>query len=895
MTFEVRLTQVRLTQSTIFIKTVKSGFSVKNVKSLSEEVWNAIKGKTLGRNVPWFLTGDFNEILDNSEKAGGPPRAENSFVEFRSFMSESDLYDLRHSGNYLSWRGVRGKHLVRCRLDRAMANSAWIEAYPSGRSEYLNFEGSDHRPVLSVFQLNTKRRQGLFRYDGRLRNNEEVSKLISEAWNLYSRDTVEQKISSCQRVIIKWHRNHHLNSRKKIEAKKAELENAMTNDESNEAQIYLINRELKDAYRAEEEYWRQRSRQLWLNLGDKNSGYFHAATRGRRAQNTISVIVDGNGTSVFEEEKIEEVITNYFTEMFTSQGASCAETINQSISPKISEETNKMLIKIPTLEEIKAAIFSIHPDKAPGPDGFSASFFHSNWGVIGADIVREVQCFFRNSVLPKGTNATHICLIPKKPSPQGVADYRPITLCNVYYKIISKILTARLHPILDSLISENQSAFVPGRAITDNVMITHEILHFLKISQAKKRGSMAIKTDMTKAYDRVEWEFIKLVMERMGFHSTWIGWIMQCVTSVTFQILINGAAKGRVIPTRGIRQGDPLSPYLFILCSEVLSGLCSKAQDNSQIAGIRIANGSPRINHLLFADDTMFFCKSNEKTCKALKDILQKYEEASGQKINCQKSAFTFSKKTPAGIRARVKDQLGIKNEGGQGKYLGLPEAFGRKKKDLFSSVVDRIRQRSISWSTKQLSGAGKLVMLKSVLSSMPTYSMSCFKLHVSLCKRIQSVLTRFWWDANPEKKKMCWVSWDKLTRGKREGGLGIRDIQDFNDALLGKQSWRILSKPESLLAKILKGKYFPKSDFLDEHVTEAGSHGCKGIMIGRELVKEKLGSVIGNGESTRVWEDPWLSTKSQNDLWDQPQKRLKTLRWQTYSDQVRDYGMKSW
>ncbi|CAA7048221.1 unnamed protein product [Microthlaspi erraticum] len=636
----------------------------------------------------------------------------------------------------------------------------------------------------------------------------------------------------------------------------------MTNDNSSETLISLINLELKGAYQAEEKYWRQRSRQMWLSLGDKNSGYFHAATRGRRARNNISVIEDEKGNAVYDEVNIERVITHYFTEMFTSQTGDRAETVKQSISRKISDETNTKLISIPSPKEIRAAIFSIHPDKAPGPDGFSASFFYSNWGTIGEDITLEIQKFFTSGNLPQGINATHICLIPKKTAPKSVADYRPIALCNVYYKIISKILTARLHPILDGLISENQSAFVPGRAISDNVMITHEILHFLKISQAKKRTSMAIKTDMTKAYDRVEWDFIKLVLERMGSHTRWIGWIMQCVTSVTFQFLINGAAKGFVKPSRGIRQGDPLSPYLFILCSEVLSGLCYQAQESGQIEGVKIANKGPKVNHLLFADDTMFFCKSNERTCQALKEILRKYEEASGQKISCQKSAITFSKKTLEYVKRRVKIFLGISQEGGNGKYLGLPEAFGRKKKDLFNAVVDRIRQRAISWSSKQLSGAGKLVMLKSVLSSMPTYSMSCFKLPVNLCQRIQSVLTRFWWDGNDGKRKMCWIAWDKLTLGKREGGLGLRDIQCFNDALLSKLSWRLISNPECLLARLLKGKYFPETTFLDCGSSAGSSHGWKGIVIGKDLLKEKIGNVIGNGKSTSVWNDPWLSTK---------------------------------
>lgn len=220
----------------------------------------------------------------------------------------------------------------------------------------------------------------------------------------------------------------------------------------------------------------------------------------------------------YEEGKILTVISDYFKDLFTSQ---------------------------PSPEEIKHACFSIHADKAPGPDGFSASFFQSNWITVAPHVILEVQSFFSSGILPRNINNTHIRLIPKIPGPRKVADYRPIALCTVFYKIISKIITQRLQPVL-------------------------------KISGAKKRCFMAVKTDMSKAYDRIEWDFIELVLKRLGFHQKWICWVMQCVSTVSYSFLLNGSAQGLVCPQRGIRQGDPLSPYLFILCSEVLSGLsCS--------------------------------------------------------------------------------------------------------------------------------------------------------------------------------------------------------------------------------------------------------------------------------------------------------------------------------
>lgn len=349
----------------------------------------------------------------------------------------------------------------------------------------------------------------------------------------------------------------------------------------------------------------------------------------------------------------------------------------------------------------------------------------------------------------------------------------------------------------------------------------------------------------------------------MGFHQTWIQWIMQCITTVSYSFLLNGQAKGLVTPERGIRQGDPLSPYLFIICSEVLSGLCNKAQANGSLLGLRVAIGSPRVNHLLFADDTMFFCRSDPKSCRKLSEILQKYERASGQKINQDKSAITFSSKTKPDTKLQAKQLLNIQKEGGNGKYLGLPELFGRKKKDLFSLIVDKIKQRALSWSSRFLSSAGKLTMLKSVLAAMPTYTMTCFHLPSSLCKRIQSALTRFWWDGNNEKRKMSWISWKRMTKSYKSGGLGFQDIQTFNKALLAKISWRLINKPTCLLAKVLLGKYCLSSSLLNCSVPNSASHGWRSICLGRDLLKTHLGKLIGNGESTPIWRSPWLSVKA--------------------------------
>lgn len=522
-----------------------------------------------------------------------------------------------------------------------------MDLFPSCRSQYLNFEGSDHRPLLTFLDPTRKKGSKIFRYDRRLKDNPEITQLISEIWNQFVNDPVEDRLNRCRKAISRWCRATYENSMKAINSLKKQLETSMAATQSDDSLILELNRKLLVAYKAEEEFWKQRSRQLWLKLGDANTSYFHAVTKGRRAKNKLTVLEDETGQAHVEEGKIADVICKYYEKLFTSVPFDGSSIVDKALSQCVTQQMNDLLIQAPTPLEIKEALFAIHPDKAPGPDGFSASFFQSNWEVVGPAIVQEIQMFFSSGFLPQSMNVTHVRLIPKDIGAKGVTDYRPIALCNVFYKIISKLLSLRLKPVLGSIISENQSAFIPGRAISDNVLITHEVPHYLKVSAAKKKCAMAVKSDMSKAYDRVEWDFIILVLRKLGFHEVWINLVMQCITTVSYSYLINDSVYGKITPYRGIRQGDPVSPYIFILCGEVLSGLCKQAHRDRSLMGLRVAKGSPRINHLLFADDTMFFCYSTPENCSTLKRNLQEYERASGQQINTAKSSITFSSKTP--------------------------------------------------------------------------------------------------------------------------------------------------------------------------------------------------------------------------------------------------------
>ena len=293
-------------------------------------------------------------------------------------------------------------------------------------------------------------------------------------------------------------------------------------------------------------------------------------------------------------------------------------------------------------------------------------------------------------------------------------------------------------------------------------MIAHELMHSHKSRKRVSQTYMAVKTNITKAYDRVDWNFLEGTLRAFGFAEKWITWVMALVSTIEYSVLINGVPQGHIIPRRGLRQGDPISSYLYILCADILSHLIDVQVRRKKINGIKIGQGTPYVTHIFFADDSLFFCIANQNNCKALKEVFDIYEKCSGQKINQDKSVITFGSKVHGSKQDSLKHILGISNHGGDGKYLGLPEQFGWKKKEMFSTVVQRVKQRTSHWSTKFLSPAGKEVMIKSVAVSTPIYSMSHFKLPVATTQEIDAILMRFWWGKN-DLKGLPWVAWKKL------------------------------------------------------------------------------------------------------------------------------------
>ena len=257
----------------------------------------------------------------------------------------------------------------------------------------------------------------------------------------------------------------------------------------------------------------------------------------------------------------------------------------------------------------------MHPSKAPGPDGMSPFFFQKFWHIVGHDVTTAVLSVLHSGRYLRKMNYTHIVLIPKKNEPEYIMKFWPISLGNVVSRIISKVLANRLKPILPNVISDSQSAFVPGRIITDNTTVAFEMLHRMRNRTKGRKGHMAVKLDISKAYDRVEWEFLQRIMQKIGLPDQWVNLAMETVRTTSYSTLINGEPRGFFTPTRGIKQGDPLSPYLFLLCAEGLSSLIRQAVGSQLLKGVMSCQGGVKVSHLLFADDSLLFCEATIEEC----------------------------------------------------------------------------------------------------------------------------------------------------------------------------------------------------------------------------------------------------------------------------------------
>uniref|UniRef100_A0A5B7BI34 Reverse transcriptase domain-containing protein n=1 Tax=Davidia involucrata TaxID=16924 RepID=A0A5B7BI34_DAVIN len=452
---------------------------------------------------------------------------------------------------------------------------------------------------------------------------------------------------------------------------------------------------------------------------------------------------------------------------------------------ELSGEERSLLEQPFTEEEIEGALSSCDGDKAPCPDGFSLAFFKHYWGVIREDIMVVFRSFLEKGSFERSLNASFIALIPKKEDVENIKDFRPISLVEGVDKLLAKVLANGLKRVLGKVISASQNAFVGGRQILDAVLVTNEC-----IDARKKSGhnGLICKLDIEKVYDHVNWDFLLSLLRKMGFGARWRGWMGWCISMVSMSVLVNGSLIGFFGTSRDLRQGDLLSPFLFVVIMEALSKMLAKAVEGGLLGGFNVSNGlggNSVINHLLFADDTLMFYGVEDQQLRYLRSVLLCFEAVSGLKVNLIKSELI-----PIGEVQGIEElrwTLGCRLGSLSSAYLGLPlEAFLRSK-SFWDPVIDHFQKRLAGWKGEYLSKGGKLTLIKSTLSSLSTYFMSLFLIPCSVVRRLEKLQRNFLWGGWEDERKMHFMGWERIKHPIWEGGLGIKDLRTFNKALLGK------------------------------------------------------------------------------------------------------------
>ncbi|CAM8979923.1 unnamed protein product [Rhodiola kirilowii] len=490
---------------------------------------------------------------------------------------------------------------------------------------------------------------------------------------------------------------------------------------------------------------------------------------------------------------------------------------------RVTNAHNDMLLSPYTERDIYAAVHQLNPLKAPGLDGIPAEFLQRHWDILKTDFVQLCLSILNDGLIPSDLNNTLIVLIPKQKTISDHLDaFRPISLASVTSKVVAKAITTRLQLILPEVISFEQSAFVKNCLISDNFIIAHECAHYIRKTVKGRKCFGSLKLDMAKAYDRIDWTFLRCILLQLGFHQLWVDRIMGYVMSVRYCIKINGVITEFFTPMRGLRQGDPLSPYLFIMCTEWLSYKLRALHENRLIKGISIARNAPVITHLFFADDSLLLFEATTATPSIIKDVLTEYEFLAGQRVNYDKSELVLSPNTSDAIKQSFISSLSVSVVEGHNRYLCLPLFLGRKISSSFLPLLDRAYAKSKAWYASTLSCGGREILLKSILLAIPQFHMHCFRIPKGILKKYQSLVKRFWWAGNQQSAAVYWLKYSRLCQPKEHGELGFRDLVSLNQAFLAKQGWRLYSQPDLLLSKVMKARYFRNTDIF------SASLGCR-------------------------------------------------------------------
>ncbi|KAJ9560359.1 hypothetical protein OSB04_005519 [Centaurea solstitialis] len=838
--------------------------------SARSELWSKLLNLLKANpHVSWIISGDFNEVRSPEERRGSTFDARGAKA-FNEFIEKAKLEEPSLGGRKFTWSRVDGSKASK--LDRFLVSrnflSVWpllnVVALPRVHSDHcpilLNADGEDFGPVpFKIFNSWIK--------------IPSLVDTVEKAWEDFDGGSVDRspihnlclKLKFLKGRIKEWRDLNYVKKSAEIHSlrvKLSDLDNLIDLRDLTEAEQKdrgeVLNK-LKDFELMDLADLKQKAKIKWAVEGDENSKFFHGAIKTRKRLNRLHGLAT-NGTWESDPQMIKSRAFTFFKDKY-KEARLVRPFFRSSHIRKIPEEIKSQLQEPFTSEEIKFAVWGVGSSKSPGPDGFSFGFIKHFWYILGEDFIAAVKHFGLSSTLKGGENDSFITLIPKVKDPLVLNDFRPIHLMGCVSKVISKVLAERLKRVIDKVISPEQTAFVRGRNILDGPLIVNEIISWAK---HRCKSMFVLKVDFEKAFDNLNWDFLFDILRQMGFGMIWIGWIKGILTTAKVSILINNSPTKQFSLEKGVRQGDPLSPFLFIMAVEGLIAAMKEALDKNLFHGIALSNNGPIISNLHYADDAIFLGEWDEGNVKNLMHVLRWIHLASGLSINWGKSIL-YGIKVPLVEVTRVALLSGCKRGNTPFSYLGLPIGASMKREETWLPLIDKFRSKLSNWKANCLSMGGRFTLCKAVLGSLGVYYFSMFKAPSGVLKKLESLRRSFFWSSSNERKKIPWVDWEIILNNKSNGGLGIGSLKAHNLALLAKWWWRFKME-ENALWRLVITTIHGEDGMLGRGnlITRNKSFWSSIASLDRftDYANLSINSLftrsIGNGSKMKFWSDIW-------------------------------------
>lgn len=575
---------------------------------------------------------------------------------------------------------------------------------------------------------------------------------------------------------------------------------------------------------------RQSSRCRFLKDGDANTRFFNIQACHRKRKSYIPTFQHGGLTFTTEEAKSGAIFDYYMGLLGTRFQRLHRIDLSRLNLPSLDLHTLEAEF---TDEEVARVILESPLDRAPGPDGFTGRFYRVAWDVIKADICQAFRSIWaqdwRSFYL---LNDACMVLMRKNDDPSGLNDYRPISLIHSFGKLVSKALALRLAPFMDSLVRPNQTAFIKGRRIHDNFRSVQLYCRWL---HARHHSCFLLKVDIAKAFDSVAWPFLFEVMEHLGFPARWRDWIAAILSSASTKVIVNGRAGRRICHARGLRQGDPLSPMLFVLVLEVLNALIVQADLSGLLSPLPGSMLGPRLS--LYADDLVIFLAPRQEDFICIRTILEVFAGASGLVTNVEKCCITPIRCTEDDVMM-VQQVFPCRVAPFPARYLGAPLSVVRLRRADEQRLVDAVARRIPTWKAGLLNTAGRLTLTKATLSAIPVHvSITCCLSPWAIKQIDKSRRAFLWCGTSTAVGGKCRVAWPIVCSPKCYGGLGMIDIRVLGLALRLRWEWQRRAPDAPVWTKL-------------PHKPEKLISAMFNCSVRVEL---------GDGTSARFWTDPWL------------------------------------